>query len=271
MIIELISYKNQTAMDVLKYYHLSKKFRKLIFTSADYQLTTECGQSVKPHTVVNCYHKLILKIGYDDFDLKAVFESFNIHTIYEDEFLIIIDKPSGLYSHKATFNKNPNLSIQEIALLKGHKIHILTRLDKDTSGLMIILKYDFIHGMMHQQSVIKEYDASIYGEYNGPANLVYPIDRKDGSIIERAIDMNGLTSRTEIMDGHYDKTTNTTRLHLRLHTGRTHQIRVHLASVGFPIIGETLYANDSSLQLQLKCTHVSFIHPITLKRLTVNF
>ena len=150
------------------------------------------------------------------------------------------------------------------------KIRIVTRLDKDTSGIVVVAKCDYIQDMltMQMQDNIfkKEYIGILDGIVEPKSGTIdAPIARKDDSIIERCISENGQKSIT-----HYKATVtkeNMSILHFILETGRTHQIRVHSKYIGHPIVGDTLYGIPSSLisRQALHAYKINFIHPITKK------
>jgi len=151
------------------------------------------------------------------------------------------------------------------------KIRIVTRLDKDTSGVVVVAKCDYIQDMLTMQmqnnTFKKEYIGILDGIVEPKSGTIdAPIARKDGSIIERCISENGQKSIT-----HYKVTVtkeNMSILHFILETGRTHQIRVHSKYIGHPIVGDTLYGIPSSLisRQALHAYKINFIHPITKKK-----
>lgn len=148
------------------------------------------------------------------------------------------------------------------------KIRPINRLDKDTSGIVIFAKNEYIQEFlvkeMKKNTFFKEYIAVCEGIFEskiGTINL--PIGRKENSIIERCVCSNG-----DIAITHYNvlkSLKNTSVVHVTLETGRTHQIRVHLSNIGHPILGDTLYGNPSSVinRQALHAYKVKFIHPIT--------
>lgn len=217
-------------------------------------------------------------IDFDEDNSNVVPTKMNLDILYEDEYYIVINKPANTPVHPSMLHYENSLSngiryyFDSIGLKR--KIRPVNRLDKDTSGIVIFAKNEYIQNcLVHQMQTHefkKEYIAicdGIFEEKSGTINL--PIARKDGSIIERCIDDDGDVAITHYnvlqeLDGKI------TVVQCILETGRTHQIRVHLSAMGHPILGDTLYNNnyhkypDISRQL-LHAYKVTFIHPITNK------
>lgn len=190
--------------------------------------------------------------------------------LYEDELYIIINKPSNMPVHPSMEHYTDSLSngvktyFDSIHLHK--KIRPVNRLDKDTSGIVVFAKNEY--AQENFKPICKEYIAIINGIFSGNGIIDLPIGRKNGSIIERCIDYeNGDSAITE-----YEVIKNISEYNLSivkctLMTGRTHQIRVHLANKLSPILGDTLYGRTSNLinRQALHSYHLRLIHPINKK------
>lgn len=201
----------------------------------------------------------------------------NLDIIYEDECYIVINKPPHTAIHPSILHYDDSLSngvryyFDSIGLHK--KIRPVNRLDKDTSGLVVFAKNEYIQECLVYQMKTKEMKKTyiavcdgIFAEKSG--TISKPIARKPGSIIERCIDFSGDTAIThyKILSEH----DNISVVECLLETGRTHQIRVHLSSIGHPIIGDTLYGKESALanrQLLHACK-LEFIHPLTKQKVS---
>ncbi len=190
--------------------------------------------------------------------------------LYEDELYIIINKPSNMPVHPSMEHYTDSLSngvktyFDSIHLHK--KIRPVNRLDKDTSGIVVFAKNEY--AQENFKPICKEYIAIINGIFSGNGIIDLPIGRKNGSIIERCIDYeNGDSAITE-----YEVIKNISEYNLSivkctLMTGRTHQIRVHLANKLSPILGDTLYGSTSNLinRQALHSYHLRLIHQINKK------
>ncbi|MGN1297613.1 MAG: RluA family pseudouridine synthase [Clostridia bacterium] len=217
-------------------------------------------------------------------DLNLVEDNSNIiprqmklDIIYEDEWMVLVNKPAGIPIHPSRLHYIDSLSngikfyFDSIGLAK--KIRPVNRLDLDTSGLVIFAKCEYIQEafvrQMTNKTFQKEYLCFVNGILKQKIGMInLPIARKSGSIIERCIDKNnGHPSIT-----HYEvirEFQNYSLVQCKLETGRTHQIRVHMQAIGHPIIGDTLYGNKSPLidRQALHSYQIQCIHPVTKEKL----
>lgn len=192
--------------------------------------------------------------------------------VYEDDALLVINKPAFMSSIPS--REHPDGSVANIVCgyfqqqQLASTVHIVTRLDRDTSGLMVIAKHRHIHHLMSEQQkkglVHREYEAVVEGIVaEDKQSIIAPIGRKDTSIIEREVREDGQFAHTDVMV--LERKATTTHIRLKLHTGRTHQIRVHMSSIGHPLVGDELYGGShTQLNRQaLHCCYVSFMHPLS--------
>lgn len=195
-----------------------------------------------------------------------------LEIVYEDDALLIINKPAFMSSIPSREHPDGSLANFICGYFETKKlastVHIVTRLDRDTSGLMVIAKHRHIHHLMSEQQqaglVHREYEAVVEGVVGADTtSIIAPIGRKDTSIIEREVREDGQFAHTDLTV--LARKTQTTHVRLKLHTGRTHQIRVHMSYVGHPLVGDELYGGcRAQLGRQaLHCRYVAFIHPLT--------
>lgn len=189
--------------------------------------------------------------------------------VYEDEVLLIVNKPPGQSTIPSREHPSGTLA-NTVAHYYEQKsipstVHILTRLDRDTSGLVCLVKNRHMHHIMNQGHVLnKTYEAIVHGEIQqSQQEIIEPIGRKNSSIIEREIREDGLYAHTDIRV--IRRQSQFTHVSCLLHTGRTHQIRVHLAHIGHPIVGDDLYGGKVDLikRQALHCKSLDIKHPLT--------
>lgn len=196
--------------------------------------------------------------------------------LYEDEWLLIVNKSSNMPVHPTMRHYEDTLSNGIKAYYEKNnfnkKIRLVNRLDKDTSGIVIIAKCEYIQEQITKQMqkhiFKKEYIALASGIFpiNGKIYTIdAPIKRKADSIIERIVSNDGEKAITKYkVIKNYNEYS---EVEIQLLTGRTHQIRVHFASLGHPILGDSLYGKETALinRQALHAYRVSFYHPITNK------
>ena len=193
--------------------------------------------------------------------------------VYEDEDIIVINKPAGMPIHPS-LNNYTNSMANALAWYyqeqgKPFIFRCCNRLDRDTSGLTVVAKHlvsgNILSDMVRRRDIHREYLAIVRGHVSPEAGTINaPLARKPGTIIERTVDWEqGETAIThyrlvEERNGH-------SLISLRLETGRTHQIRIHMKYLGYPLIGDYLYNPDMEYigRQALHSHRLSFTHPIT--------
>ena len=194
--------------------------------------------------------------GYDDDNYNNIVSNPDIkfEIVYEDDWLLIVNKGANLPVH-------PSLNHYDISLSNGVRayfdkiglnktVRLVNRIDKDTTGLVVIAKCEYIQEclikQMNDNSFIKEYIAIARGIVDSSGVINFPIARKDGSIIERCVDLvRGENAITNYVRLNYNPELDISLVKCRLLTGRTHQIRVHFAYIGHPLLGDSLYGFES--------------------------
>ena len=217
-----------------------------------------------------------------EIELKA--QNIPLEVLYEDNDIIVVNKPKGMVVHPANGNPDGTLVNAIMAICKdslsgiGGEIRpgIVHRLDKNTSGAIIIAKNDKAHIALSNQlknhEIKKTYFALVRGivkESNATINM--PIARSKNDRKKMAVDKNGKEAITHFkVLKRFDKCT---LLEVNIETGRTHQIRVHLSHIGYPIIGDDVYSNGKNRwNVKGQCLHaksLDFKHPITGKQIHI--
>ncbi len=208
--------------------------------------------------------------------LKA--QDIPLDVIYEDKDIIVVNKPKGMVVHPANGNPDGTLVNAIMAMCKGSlsgiggeiRPGIVHRLDKDTSGIIVVAKNDKAHINLSEQikehRVKKTYIALVRGIVKeNEATINMPIGRSEKDRKKMAVTKKGKEAITHFrVLERYDKYT---LLQVNIETGRTHQIRVHLSQIGYPIVGDEVYSNGKNeWNIKGQCLHaksLEFTHPIT--------
>lgn len=271
----------QSMNHIIKQQHISQRMRRRLRNEG---IITVNDELATWNTLVHGGDHLVMKLTPEqEFSLSPM----NLDIVYEDEHILVINKAAGVLMH-------PTSTVRDHTLANGvlyyyqethqhYDFHPVHRLDKDTSGIVIIAKtsvvqhaFDKKHTHFH-----KSYDAIVEGKLPPvPVTINWPIGRKPGSIIERYCTIEGKPARTDITVVAFHTihrahastiTTNNqskqsfTHVRCLLHTGRTHQIRVHVSQLGYPLAGDDLYGGhlDYIQRQALHAARVSFHHPMT--------
>ena len=216
-------------------------------------------------------------------DVPLVAQDIPLDIVYEDDDVIVVNKPRGMVVHPAPGHPDGTL-VNALMFHCGDSLSgiggerrpgIVHRIDKDTSGLLIAAKNDFAHQALAAQladrSLSRVYEAVVRGRMREGAGTVdrpigrHPTDRKRMAVTEK----NSRPARTDwSVIARYN---GYTHIECRLHTGRTHQIRVHMASLGHPLLGDFTYGAPSPEKgLEGQCLHarrLRFVHPRTLEHI----
>ncbi|MCU9612427.1 RluA family pseudouridine synthase [Caldibacillus lycopersici] len=230
------------------------------------------GGHVTVRNVLNAEETITVIFPDEEVSPSLVPENLSLAIVYEDDYLLVVNKPPFMSTipsreHPTGSLANGLMGYYETIGLHTSP-HIVTRLDRNTSGLVLIAKHRHIHHLFsknQREGTIKRgYEAFVEGPLlQAKGTIKAPIGRKAGSIIERAVLEGGQYACT-----HFEVIENyplLTHIKLQLETGRTHQIRVHMANIGHPLLGDDLYGGKIDLiqRHALHCKRLSFVHPMT--------
>ena len=236
------------------------------------------NKSVNIYESIKINDCIMVDINFKEDSSNIIPTQMELNIIYEDEYLLILDKPAGIAIHPSCRHFDTSLSngvkFYFDTLNLKRKIRPVNRLDKDTSGIVIFAKNEYVQENLIKQmkkgTFKKEYLALVSGtleKTKGTINAA--IARKENSIIERCVNEKG-----DIAITHYNvlkEFDNYSLVSFIIETGRTHQIRVHCNYIGHSILGDTLYGTQSSLitRQALHSYKISFNHPFTNKKMEI--
>ena len=251
------------------------------------------GEEVTVNARLKAGQKLTL-IFTENEEFAYAPKDLGIKIVYEDEDVAVVFKPAGVASMPVAPYFDENL-LNGLAFLRpGTVFRVVTRLDKYTSGLVLVAKNALSHSLLNENSdkTRKYYTALAYGNVSAPLEINAPIKSSDGK--KRIVGEDGKNAKTLVFEsspfsfsGEKISSYNCSLLKIRTFTGRTHQIRVHLAFAGHPLVGDELYFSpelnskiQTCVQTQsgariptdggqlLCCSGISFVHPTTGKELS---
>ena len=186
-----------------------------------------------------------------------------VRVVYEDDDLTVADKPAFMPVHESPGHYGDTLANHFAALYPERRFRAVTRLDKNTSGLCVVAAHKLAAAVLCGNKPKKVYYAAVSGEPDEEGVIELPIGRVDGSLIKRAVSPDGKAAVTRFRT--VKRFQGRALLEITTETGRTHQIRVHMAAIGSPLLGDELYGGDcTAIQRHaLHCGEIRFSHPIS--------
>lgn len=223
----------------------------------------------------------VITVSLDEETPQYPAEDSSLTILYEDDYILVTDKPTGMLIHPSRVKNEGTLANFVAGYYRrtgqNSAFHPVTRLDRDTFGIVLLAKNAHIHSLLQETDIRKTYHAWVFGgpeEDRGSINA--PIARNPLPSLLRCVSPEGKPARTEYRV--LECMEKLCKLELRPVTGRTHQLRVHCAYLGFPILGDPQYGSPESqafsaelgLTHQLLCAkRLEFVHPISGENMTL--
>ena len=237
------------------------------------------GSKIKPSYKVKCGDEITINnVKIDTKDITPW--DYPLDIVYEDDDIIIVNKPSGMVVHPGNGNKDHTLVnalksyTDKLSDINGERLGIVHRIDKDTSGLIIVAKTNKAHEILGQyfkeHSIKREYIALLCGIFpHDTATIDAPIGRDEKNRLRMAVTPNNSKRAVTHLEVLKRYKAGFTLVKARLETGRTHQIRVHTKYIGYPVYNDPVYANKSigDFGQFLHSYSMEFIHPITKEKM----
>ncbi len=249
--------------------------RSLIAKMVENEYVLVNGKKTKNNYILKSGDKIEIKDGFiEPLDVKP--ENIPLNIVYEDDDIIVLNKESGMVVHPGNGNNDGTLvnallyHTNALSDVNGEvRPGIVHRIDKDTSGLMVVAKNNKAHEILadalSKHEIKRDYIALLKGEFlSDTATIDAPIGRD--KLNRKKMTVTGENSKDAITDMRVLKRyKGYTLVRLSLHTGRTHQIRVHMEYIGYPVYNDPVYTNDKTTEFGqfLHSASIDFVHPIT--------
>lgn len=261
----------KTLIQYFEYYGVANNKIKYFFNN---QCCYVNGELYQDNQLLKINDYLTIDISnFEKLDYLA--DDVNLKIIYEDEYLLVINKPTGhiIYpennlGHGTIVNMVANFYQKNDLNITVRHCH---RLDKDTSGCLVFAKDVITHSAMcklfENHQIEKTYWAYVEGIVEKPGIINYAIGKDRHINGKMVVYAGGKKAKTTYKP--LSNKNNRTLVEVKIDTGRTHQIRVHMATIGHPLVGDVLYGAKSTGRVMLHCKTLSFIHPITGEKLYI--
>ncbi|MDW4080787.1 RluA family pseudouridine synthase [Staphylococcus saprophyticus] len=262
-------YNQLTLREIFQQLHLPKKDLHTLNMSKAITINESPGTlTTKVNTGDNVY------IPTPD-EVSNYLPSYRFAQIYyEDDDIAIVMKPKGVKTHPNDLKESNTLMNHVIYTIKSDYVEPIHRLDQETVGLLIVTKNPLmkkiLDRMLEENKIDRIYKANVHSLLPiKPQTIDMPIGKDKFHSNKRRVSSTGQSAITHILNSKMIKE-DVCELEIKLDTGRTHQIRVHLAEIGHPVIGDPLYGNSTLRKLELNSHKIEFIHPLTQESITVS-
>lgn len=268
--------KSLKVSEFFDFYKISQKKRRKLLHENGFLIN---GKPVTEETLIN-KNDCISVFAFDEENQKITASEKPCEVVYEDDFVLVVNKPSGLIIHSdgAALKETLDQRVCRYYLdtLQGCSVRHLHRLDEKTTGCVLYSKCSFFQPfldfLLSEKKIHREYVAVVKGIIPWEKKSIdLPIGKDRHHNQRQRISKTGKPAITDVSVLKRCKAKNTTLIHCRLHTGRTHQIRVHMSALGYPLVNDELYGSKDGRisQMGLHAYRLTWQNPLTLKEQTV--
>lgn len=270
MKIDSVGHK-KTISEILQQYNVAhSKIHQLLFHNCCYRN----GEVIKQDTLffINDYLSIDMSL-FEKMDYLP--QTGQLSILYEDDYLLVVNKPAGMIVYPDQFDKKDTVVNLVAQYYQDHQLDLSIRhchrLDKDTTGCLIFAKDLITQSAMAKlfetHQIEKTYWAKVEGSIQKAGRIDLPIGKDRHRSGKMVISKTGKRATTFYKP--LSNTRQSTLAEIKITTGRTHQIRLHMATIGHPIIGDTLYGSTLDSPLLLHCKSLQWIHPITRDKVVI--
>ncbi|WP_271401559.1 RluA family pseudouridine synthase [Salinicoccus roseus] len=261
------NFDGMTLEDMLKSLHVPKKELHFLRMSKDITIN---GEQAPLNAPIHTGDAVVLPDTGAESQYKPSYR--NCDVLYEDRYLAVLFKPRGVKTHPNQMNETNTLMNHAVYTIESDYLEPVHRLDQETKGVILIAKNPLVKKMLDhmlsERDIKRTYIARVDTKKRlEPQTIDAPIAKNPKERNKYHVTAKGKAAVTHVIESRV--TPEYCELEIELETGRTHQIRVHLAHVGFPVIGDPLYGSSTLRDLQLFSYRIEFIHPLLQKTVRV--
>lgn len=261
------NFDGMTLEDMLKSLHVPKKELHFLRMSKDITIN---GEQAPLNAPIHTGDEVVLPDTGAESQYKPSYRTSDV--LYEDRYLAVLFKPRGVKTHPNQMNETNTLMNHAVYTIESDYLEPVHRLDQETKGVILIAKNPLVKKMLDhmlsERDIKRTYIARVDTKKRlEPQTIDAPIAKNPKERNKYHVTSKGKAAVTHVIESRV--TPEYCELEIELETGRTHQIRVHLAHVGFPVIGDPLYGSSTLRDLQLFSYRIEFIHPLLQKTVRV--